>query len=302
MTLSRLAISPKSLFLLVVLTLGWGINWPIMKLVVAEMPVFTFRAWCCVAGAVGIYAIARFRGEHIRPTRRDLAILGLSGFFNIFLWNILAVSAVAYLPSGRAAIIGFTMPLWAAAISLVFLGEKATPRRLIGLVLGAVALALLMGDEVAKLGDAPIGIAMMLAAAIGWAIGTAILKQRKSAMGESAAAFWQFVLGGIPMIAGYLWLEPFWPENAGFAGWAGFIYNLTVVSVLCYWIWNTLVQTTPIAVSSMSTLMIPVVGVVSGALWLGEPVGWNELGALVAVVTALATVILPAKPKPAGSP
>jgi drug/metabolite transporter (DMT)-like permease len=68
--------------------------------------------------------------------------------------------------------------------------------------------------------------------------------------------------------------------------------------VFCYWAWFKIVEMVPVGVSALSTLMIPVVGVFSGMLVLGESPGWNDLAALLLVIAAQATVLVNSRGKP----
>ena len=104
---------------------------------------------------------------------------------------------------------------------------------------------------------------------------------------------WQLLLGGIPIYAGALAfdlhrLQPLslWPAVA-------LAYNVLVAFVFCHWAWIKIATTVPVGVSSLSTLMIPVVGVFSGMLVLAERPHWQDFAALVLVLLALATVMLP---------
>jgi drug/metabolite transporter (DMT)-like permease len=76
----------------------------------------------------------------------------------------------------------------------------------------------------------------------------------------------------------------------------GVLYNMFVAFGFCYWAFTKIAQTMPAGVSGLSSLMVPVVGVFSGALVLGETPRWSDYAALVLVVGSLATVLIPARP------
>ena len=105
--------SPRDLLLLALLTLFWGFNWPVMKLGVAELPPLLFRTLCLGGGLVVIGAWARARGISLvvpPGAWREIAWLAVP---NMIVWHVLAILAIKMLPSGRAAILGYTMPVWA---------------------------------------------------------------------------------------------------------------------------------------------------------------------------------------------
>ena len=113
---------PRSSFVLVALiTLVWGFNWPIMKTVLREVPPFTFRTLCMAAGAIGLFAIARFNGLALRVPPGQWQRLIASALFNITGWNLLIAFGLKYVAAGRGVILAYTMPMWTVILSMIFL-------------------------------------------------------------------------------------------------------------------------------------------------------------------------------------
>jgi drug/metabolite transporter (DMT)-like permease len=200
------------------------------------------------------------------------------------------------MPAGRAAILAYTMPLWATVMSWMFLGERLTLLRAAGLALGLTGMALLIGDEFVKLSAAPWGALLIVAAAVFWAGGTVALKSHRWSMGTAALTGWQMALGGVPVVLGAVAFGRL-PEPAGVTPvqWIALAYSATIPMVLCHWAWNRLVGLVPASVAVIGSLVVPVVGVMSSAPLTGEEVGLREVLALALVVAALAIVlVLPA--------
>ena len=289
------SIPRAGLVLLALLSLGWGFNWPIMKVVVTEIPRWIFRGDCLLLASVGLFGIARISGQSLRvPVGRWPQLICLA-LCNIVGWNMFAIYGVSLLPSGRAAILGYTMPIWSALLSVWFLDESFTRRRLGALVLGMCGMALLIGAEFEKLGSAPVGVVLMIIAAIFWAGGLVIYKRNPLPMPITSLTAWQSLLGGIPIALSGHALESVEWGRISFWPLFGFWYNVFVGLLFCYWAWNKLVQMVPAAVSSLGSLIIPVVGVFSGMVFLGEAPRWQDFAALMLVLTAIATVLLPAR-------
>lgn len=281
--------------LLGLLSLGWGLNWPIMKVVVGEVPRWIFRGDSILLASLGLFAIAWFSGQSLRvPRGRWPQLIGLASC-NIVGWNMFAIYGVSLLPSGRAAILGYTMPIWSALLSVWLLNEPLTRRRLVGLALGMGGMALLIGAEFEQLRSAPTGVILMLLAAIFWAGGLVIYKRDPLPMPISSLTAWQALLGGIPVALSGHALETVEWGRISFWPMFGFWYNVFIALLFCYWAWNKLVQMVPAAVSSLGALIVPVIGVFSGMLILNEVPRWQDFAALVMVLAAIATILLPAR-------
>jgi drug/metabolite transporter (DMT)-like permease len=280
----------QGLLLLAALTLFWGVNWTVMKVILTEIPPLTFRWSCLLGGGGGLLLVAAARGEKIRvPAGAWPRLLTLS-LFNVIGWNILAVYGVLLLPSGRAALLGYTMPLWGSLLSVWVLGERLTPQRVTALVLGLAGIGVLMGGSLEGMMQAPLGAACMIAAAWSWALGIVLLKRWQLAMPTMVLTGWTMFLAGIPILVVALPLEGsrlVWP-SLGPA--LSLFYNIFVAFMFCYWAWNRIVLMVPVAVSSLSSLTTPLIGVLSGVLFLGEALGWREIAAAALILAAVGAV------------
>ena len=292
----RASVLPPSIIVLVVLlALGWGSNWPLMKVVMTEMAPLHFRVLCLTAGALGLFTIALANRLPIRVPRgqwpRLIAIAG----FNVAAWNVLAVYGVTFMESGRAAILAYTFPVWGVLLGVWFLREPLTGRRLAGVLLGLLGMLLLLGEEMRAVGRSPTGALLLIASAISWAVSTAIMKRWPVNLPTTSFTGWQMLLALVPILSGALIFEEgrFSPIELSTGPLWGLIYNAIVSSIFCNWAWIKIATHAPISVSSLSTLMIPIVGVFSGMLVLGERPQWSDFAALVLVVAALAVVLTP---------
>ena len=130
-----------------------------------------------------------------------LPLLGLVSLFNITGWHLFTAHALLHTGSGRAAIIGYTMPLWASLISVLVLRIRLTAPQILALALGMAALVLLIGGDLRTIGAAPVGALLMLGAALCWAIGTVLIKRFDwGGMPVTALTGWQQLIGGVPIV------------------------------------------------------------------------------------------------------
>ncbi|HEX7328828.1 MAG TPA: DMT family transporter [Casimicrobiaceae bacterium] len=289
------ALTLRTLFLVVSLTLLWGCNWPVMKIGVTELAPLTFRALTLPFAGIGLLVIALAQRESIRVPRALWGRLACLALFNISGWNGFVLFGVEHLSSGRSAILGYTMPLWATLCAVVVAGERLSLRRVIGLVLGMTGMLLLIGDEMHQLRGAPFGVAMILVAAFSWGLGTALLRRWPMPMSPTALTGWMIVIGWIPiaLLVPAFDPTPLATELAQLSsrGWFAVAYNILPAGLLANWAWFTLARTLPVSLSSLLSLPIPVAGVFAGMIILGERPGPNEWAALALVVTALFVVM-----------
>ena len=280
---------------ILVLTLVWGCNWPILKMGVTELAPLTFRAVTLPFAAVGMLLVSRFSGESVRISRAWWPRLIVLALLNIAGWNGFVLFGVQQLPAGRSAILAYTMPIWATMIAAVLLHEPLSRRKLLGLALGISGMAVLIGEQISAVRAAPFGALMILAAAIVWALGTVLLRKWQPAIPQNTLSGWMMLLGWIPiaLLAPLFDPQPLSTELANLSarGWFAVLYNIFLAGTLAHWAWFTLARTLPVAVSSLSSLPVPVVGVFSGIVLLGERPGPQEWIALALVIGALFTVL-----------
>ena len=285
---------------ILVLTLVWGCNWPVLKMGVAELAPLTFRAITLPFAAMGLLLVTRLSGDSIRIPRELWPSVGALALFNIAGWNGFVLFGVQQLPAGRSSILAYTMPIWATLIAAFVLHEPLSRRKLVGLGLGTAGMAVLLGEQVAQLRAAPMGAMLILVAAIMWAFGTVLLRKWQPPVPQNALSGWMMLLGWMPLalLAPLFDAQPLASELAALSarGWFAILYNVFLAGTLAHWAWFTLARTLPVAVSSLSSLPVPVVGVISGIVLLGERPGTQEWVALALVVAALFTVLF----QPAG--
>jgi len=289
------AFPPQLIGLLALLTLGWGFNWPMMKIALGEMAPMHFRTWCLGAGAIGLFAIARANRLPMRVPSGQWARLAAIALANMTLWNVFAIYGIPLLPSGRAAILGYTMPVWSVPLSVWLLKEPLTGRRILGMTIGFAGMLALLGGELQAVERSPLGALLLVAAAVSWALGTIMIKRWPVALPVSSFTAWQMVIGGLPIAAIAIFAEPgsFDLLALSTGPLLATLYNMFVGFVFCFWAWMKIARTATVGASSIAMLMTPVVGVFSGMAVLGERPSWLDYLALALVTLSIATVLVP---------
>lgn len=278
-------------WLLLSLALLWGVNWPAMKIAVTEMSPWAFRAICLYAGAAGLFAIAARFGLSMRVPRGRGRELIVASLLNVTIWHVCSAYGLMLVEAGRAALIAFTMPIWVGVFGALFLGESLDARKGTALALGALGLALLAMPAFAGLAASPLGFALMLACAMGWASGTLYLKRRGFGMSAVSLTAWQLAIGGVPVLIGMIAIDlpaGIWRVEApSLAGWIGIVYAATVPMVYCHWAWFRALEILPAQMASLGLLAVPVVGVASSAWLTGERFALLDYAGMAAILAAL---------------
>jgi drug/metabolite transporter (DMT)-like permease len=269
-----------ALFLLVTI-LGWGLNWPILKALLEELPPLTARGWSGVAAMAGLLFAAWVLRERIGVPAGAWGRLLLYSGLNVTAWMGCATVGLRWIGAGEGAIIAYTMPVWAALLAWPMLGERFSPGRAAALVLAMGGVLVLLAADLSIGRMAWPGAAIILAGAILFACGTILTKRAPLDMPPLALVGWQVGLGCLPLLlAGFL-LET--PDFAALSpgGWAALAYMAALPMCLCYLAWFAALKRLPAGAAAIGTLLTPVVGVLAGAVALGEPLGLREVLALL---------------------
>ncbi len=286
---AKARIAPAGLAFLAVTSLGWGFNWPVTKYLLSELPPLTLRGTTGVVGASLLALLALARGQNLRVPRELWPRLALAAFLNVGCWMVLMGFALLWLPASEAALIAYTMPVWASILAWPILGERPNLLRVISLVMAFAGLSAILGGNgvAASLSKLP-GIIMALGGAIGFAVGAVMAKKLPINLPPVSAAAWQIGIGCLPVaIAGFA------IEKSNFAGFSGFDWGLlsysTVVQFcVAYVCWFAALARLPASVAAIGTMAVPVIGVVASSLALHEPLGIGQIAALMFTLAGVA--------------
>lgn len=298
--ISTTPVNPGWIGYLLILGIGifWGFNWPAVKIALGELPPFTLRSMGLSSGGLLLLTLARLRGASLAVPVAERLPLAIAGLLSVAGFNLFAAFGQLHMATSRAAIVAFTMPVWASLLAVLFLGERLDRRRLLSLALGMAGLAALLGPQALSLLDNPIGPLCMLAGALSWASGTVYIKSRHWSLATLPFAGWQVLIASLPAWLGALVFDP-WPDLTTLSTpvVVAMAYHILLPMAFCHFAWFGIVARFPAGVAAIGTLLIPVVGVLGSVWLLGERPGWPEGLALVLVLSAVAIVLL--KPRTA---
>lgn len=292
--------SGRSLLLVPLLGLLWGFNWPAVRIALTEIAPWTLRASGMTFAGLFLVAVALGRGVPLAVPRAQWPRLAVAGLLSIAAFNILLAFAQLSAPTSRAAILTFTMPIWATLLARFILAEPIDRRRLVGLGLGIAGLACL-GLPLIAGGGLSFGLLLALVASVSWALGTIVSKRWPVSAPALTIAAWQLLIGGAAGGLGMLVFEgvPV-PKALEARTVAALAFHILGAQALAYVLWFTVITRLPAGIASLGTLMVPAVGVLGSVLLLGErPTPSDWLG-LALVIAASGSILIPGRTKAGG--
>ncbi|MGC1412113.1 MAG: DMT family transporter, partial [Acetobacteraceae bacterium] len=277
---------------LVVTAFGWGLNWPATKFLLEQCPPLTARGIAGLVAALALAGIAAARGENLAVPPGLRLRLVASALLNVSAWMGLTTLSLLWLNAGEAATLAYTMPVWAALLAWPILGEQLGLNRVAALLLGISGIAVLLGGNVfhAETDKLP-GIAIALAAAMLFALGTVLSKRWPLVMDPIAMTAWQVGIGCTVLLAASLVLEhPHLLEMHWF-GWVALTYTAVVSLGICYLMWFAALRRLEASTAAIGTLLTPIVGVLASAIALGEPLMFPQFASLALVVSGIVLAV-----------
>ena len=285
-------IVPTGFLFLAVTTASASINWPVMKYLLSEWPPMATRGLCGTVGALFLTIIALVMKQSLRVPRALWLRLFLAALLNITLWVVLMGFAMLWLSASEAVIIAYLMPVITTFLAWPLLGERITPLRVIALLVAFASLAALMAGNGIEASWAKLpGVGMALITAFAYALGTILLKRWPLGLPPVSSAAWQLGLGCLPaLIYSFAYDRPD-PAALSTIGWTFIAYNIVVQQCMGYVCWLAALHRLPASVASITTMVVPVGGVLVAAAWLHEPLGAYQIAALICVVGSVAMAV-----------
>jgi drug/metabolite transporter (DMT)-like permease len=290
---STATIDRQQFALLALVTLTWGFNWPMLKIGVTGFPPLTFRSMSMALSLPLLYAIVRHMRIPLRMPQAALPELAKLTLTNMLVWHVVAIIAVQALTSGRAAILGYTMPIFSALWGAALYQQRLSRRHSLGIAAAALGVGCLLWHELAQFEGRPWGALGMLFAAAVWALGTQQLRRSRLQLPTLAIVWWMTVATTVVMILlACVFESERWAAPSA-AVWFAILYNAVLIFGLAQPAWLVLARGLPPTASTLSVMLIPVLGTFSGAWLLNERLHWQDGAAIVLMLVAIASVLWP---------
>jgi drug/metabolite transporter (DMT)-like permease len=279
-----------ALLLFSVVVLCWGLNWPVTKLIVREMPPLWVAALRSGIGAVVLFGLLCAQRNLIVPRRGDIPIVLGIALPHMVAFSSLVAIGIQFVPASRAIILGYTTPLWVIPAARLWLGEPITRRHLAG---GSVALAgvVLMFNPASfdwSDGHALLGNGLLLLASACWAVSIVHVRAHTWVSTPFQLVFWEVLLASI-VLAGLAFLFEGLPRIEWTPSLAILLlYGGAFGTALAYWAIAMVNRSLPAATTSIGLLATPVVGTITAAIVLGESIPPTLLVAMILIVGGIA--------------
>lgn len=291
-TIAKTRIAPIGLLFLAITSVGWGLNFPIMKHLLTEWPPLTSRGLSGIVGAMALALVALARRQNLHVPRQLWPRLLLLSTLTISGWVAFMGLALVWLYASEAAVIAISIPVWVSLLAWPILGERFSLVRGIALMVALTGIVVLIGGAGfgASIGKLP-GILFAFAATLCVAFGTILTKRLPLNLPPIAQAAWQIGLGCIPVVLAGLIFEQASLASLSTTGWASLVYMTFIQFCVCYACWFATLERLPASTASIGTLTVPVIGVLASAIMLHEPLGVRELAALVLTLGGVAVAM-----------
>jgi len=286
-------ITGLDLLLIFTVTLIWGSSYPVMKFAVTNYPPGIFRAFTFLVGAICVGLYAKVRGESLFiPLGERRIVLNLS-FVNMALWHVGIIYGIRLLNSGRAAIMGYTMPVWALLTTVVIYKAPLSVKALLGVICSLTATFIIGHDEFTNFAGHPFGVVLTGGAAFFWGLGTTLLKHAKLSVSSIALTFWMLLFGFIFfLLVGIVFEQDAWrwPNTLE---WLAIAHSGGISFGVGYVAWFLVARKLTPVTSGLSVMLVPILGLMSGAIFLGEQIASTDIIALILILIAMLLVLTP---------
>jgi len=284
----------RASLLVACLVLIWGCNWPVNKVVLSHISPLWFACLRVAMGSVSLFLVQAFRTEGVKlPARADLPVVLSIGLVQVAAVMALVQLGLANVPAGRSAILCYTTPVWVVPGAILILGERLRLAKSIALLLGLAGVAVMFNPAAFDWSDhtAVVGNGYLLAAAALWAGSIIHVRAHRWQGTPLTLAPWQMLIGLIPLFA-LAWSVEGPPPHVSFS--LGTlvlaIYSGPLITAFPFWALVTVSRTLPAVTTSLTLLLVPVIGLLSSVIFLTEQINATLIVGLLLIVSAITAV------------
>jgi drug/metabolite transporter (DMT)-like permease len=286
-----------ALVLLVLLALVWGVHWVVVKQGLHYLPPLTYGAFRMLGGLLTMLAILGVQRRIKRPPRHDLPIIASVSLLQIAAGVLIMNFALQAVPAGRSSVLLYAMPLWVALLLWAFFRTPPRRNEAVGLVLGLGGILILVNPTVIDWGI-PLELAGTLALVVNgilWAAVTIHIRRHTWLSSPLDLQPWMLLTASVPIVLAALLLEQGREIRWELPAILALLYSGPLATAFANWASQSITRSLGPLASAIGFLATPVVGLVSGAVLLGESLGLLDLVGFGLVLGGIAiTSLIPA--------
>ena len=283
-----------ALLLLALVSIVWGVHWAVVKIGLDYMPPMTYGAMRIALGLATVVAISAARGRLRLPPRSDLPIVASVGLLQVAGGVLIMNLALQVVPAGRSAVLVYTQPLWVAVLLAAAFRIPPLRNELLGLVLGIAGLLLLLNPAVIDW-SSPAEVAGTLALllnAVLWAVVSIHIRRHAWTASPFELQPWQLLVALVPLAVAAVVLEAGRAVTWGLPTVLILLYSGPLATGFASWGSQAVTRSLGAQASATGFLAVPVIGLLSGWLILGEQLGVVDVVAFGLVLTGIAATSL----------
>ncbi len=262
----------RARLMLVALCLIWGLTWPMMKIALNEIPPLSMRTATAFIGTLSLLAICLTSGRSLRvPFGKAWLHVLAASILNVVGFSLFSAFAQIAAATSRVAILTYAMPIWALVLGWAILNERPSRIQSGAIALCAAGLAILISPVAMTTTSIPWGLLFAVGSGFSWAAGTVYLKWARIDGDPVGLASWQITIAFIIITACmFLFDGRLQFEHAHAGAWLAVVFTGVFGNAIAYAMWFAIVRRVPALTATLGIVGIPVVGVVSTMLIIGE--------------------------------
>jgi drug/metabolite transporter (DMT)-like permease len=283
---TKAALPPIVFVYLGVMVATWAGNWPLMKVALGQVPPLVFVLLRLIGSLLLIAPALAATGQPLLPVRGERLSLFWVGQLQVAGFLICSIIGLAIVPAGRAIVLAYTMPLWAIPIGMCLSLEWPRRGQLAGAAIGFAGLLLFMNPGLVDWGNGRVlaGNALLLFAAVAWALGSCLYRRRSWRSPFWVQTLWQLAVSIVPVGAIVLT-----GTTGGAVRWSPALiailaYNCIVTTALGYFLWSKVLSMMPAATAGQVLTLTPIGGFVVSTLIFGGTVSADVVLSIVLIV------------------
>lgn len=268
---------------IVILCLIWGFNFVIMKLGNSAFPPGEFAALRFLVGSIVLIGLC-FVKKIPLPNKSNLKWFVLCGLLQTTYFNLSIQISLNYINAGLTSVLIYSMPLFLSIMAHMWIpGEQLTVRKTFGIVIGIVGIFLAMNIH---FGGSIWSVLLAISSAISWAIANLLFKLKLKHCDTVQFTTWQMMIGTVGLF-GYTLLFEKGESHWGVMSVSYVLFAGVLASALAFVMWNRILRHTEASKASTSLLFVPIVGVISGYIFLDENLTILTLAGILLVLAGI---------------